>query len=159
MCSSDLHALSALQVDSLATAVLLHLAPADGDGDGWTLTWSTAGHLPPLLVHADGVDVLGPEDGDLMLGVDPTTPRSDRTRRVAPGDTLLLYSDGLVERAGEHIDDGLLRLRACVEAEAAHAGGTPDPDALVDAVLARLLPGTVCDDVAVLAVRIEGHGG
>ena len=67
---------------------------------------------------------------------------------IGPGSTLLFFTDGLVERRGEDIDDGLARL-------ARSAGARSDLSAarLVDAILEDMLVGELKDDVALLAVR------
>ncbi|WP_447646920.1 SpoIIE family protein phosphatase [Nocardioides zeae] len=74
--------------------------------------------------------------------------RGPRGRR-AGGSTLLLYTDGLVERRGELLDEGIERLRAAVAAQPGLG-----PDALCDHVLAALGP-FEDDDVAVLALRLD----
>ena len=98
-----------------------------------------------MLRHPDGrVEAL--EDADnLLLGVTTPTRRSAR-RRLERGSTLLLYTDGLVERRGEHLQDGLDRLRAAL------AAGPQDVHELVGA-LVRRLDGSD-DDVALMAVRL-----
>jgi GAF domain-containing protein len=94
-----------LSVGSLATAVLARVER--GAPPLRTLRWSNAGHLPPLLIGPDGSTALLRSEPDLLLGLDPETPRSDHALDVAPGSTLLLYTDGLVERRGASIDEGL----------------------------------------------------
>ena len=67
---------------------------------------------------------------------------------MVPGSTLLLYTDGLVERPGEHIDDGMAELAARVRE------APEDPNALCDHLLATLVPaGGAMDDVAILTLR------
>ncbi len=140
-------ALRGLDLDTLATAALAHV---DRDGDGCRLRWSNAGHLPPLLRGPDGnVHELG-GTADLMLGVDPATRRRDHGVDVAPGSTLLLYTDGLVERRGESLEDGIQRLRALFGAV-----GDRHPDDVCDALLGSDLTESRRDDTAVLAVRFD----
>jgi phosphoserine phosphatase RsbU/P len=119
--------------------------------DGTTLLrWSNAGHPPPVLLAAGGaVEVLAREP-DLLLGVDPTAARADHERALAPGDTLLLYTDGLIERRGVPLDDGTAWLAGTL-------GGLADRplEALCDALLAGMAAGPA-DDVAVLAARVDG---
>lgn len=108
-----------------ATAVYGRYHPGSG-----RLDWSSAGHVPPLHVSAGGkVTVL---DGvpDTPLGVPRSHPGSDRVLHLAPGDTLVLYSDGVVERRLGGIDQGIDRLLATVEA---HAGDGLDE--MADAVM------------------------
>ncbi|MFD6176205.1 MULTISPECIES: SpoIIE family protein phosphatase [unclassified Isoptericola] len=123
--------------------------PGTGD-DACRLWWSSAGHPRPVVVRADGhVEELTGRP-DLMLGVDPSAARRDHAAELRPGDTLLLYTDGLVEsRTVSYVERvqrliGVLEeLRACPTAEL--------PQAIVD----RMVPGTQRDDVAVLAARVR----
>ncbi|MGW2305242.1 PP2C family protein-serine/threonine phosphatase [Streptomyces sp. NPDC001809] len=126
-----------------ATVLLVRVDPARG-----AATFASAGHLPPAVIHADGsaelVDLdVGPPLGTGVGGYEPTT------RPLRPGDTLLLFTDGLVERRGEDIDHSLARL--------ASLRLPPDsgPDRVVEEVLGRLGAHRAEDDVAVLAARIR----
>lgn len=116
-----------------------------------TVRWSNAGHPSPMLITPDGgvEDVVGVRP-DLLLGVDPDTTRSEATRTLQPGATLVLFTDGLVERRDEGIGDGLARLRATLEELAGR-----DLDDLCDEVVARMLPSRPQDDVVVLALRLD----
>lgn len=143
-------AMADLGVDGLATLVYLRIEEPDGSG-GRTLRWTNAGHPPPLLLTPDGeLTWLEDEHGDLMLGVLPDAHRSDNIRRIPDGSTLLLYTDGLVERRGEDLTDGLERLRKAALAQA--AGPVVD---FLDGILTDLDDGALADDVAVLAVRFR----
>ena len=137
-----------LAVDGMASLFYARIERAD---DGWSLRWTNAGHPPPVLVdpagHASLVDVGA---ADLVLGVDAGTSRSDNRTDICPGSTLLLYTDGLVERRGEDLDAGLERL--CAAARRHH--GLPVEDFL-QAVLADLVTDRLDDDVALLAVRFR----
>lgn len=114
-----------------------------------TLRWARAGHLPPLLVDATDAGYLEGGHG-AVLGMSGRPPYTEGTTVVRPGATLLLYTDGLVERRGELIDDGLERLRAA----AAELADAP-PEQLVDGLLDRLEEkGVHLDDIAVVAVRL-----
>jgi len=90
---------------------------------------------------------------DLLLGVEPTAVRTENEAVLSPGSTLLLYTDGLVERRDQIFDDGIGLLGAALS-------GLRDlpVGALCDALLARLLPSVAQDDVALLAVRLLGTG-
>ncbi|WP_344733874.1 PP2C family protein-serine/threonine phosphatase [Nocardioides fonticola] len=152
-------ALDGLGLDTLATAVVAHLRPGGSEDAGdssWQLAWASAGHPPPVLLGLDGTTRLleptTPDGVDLMLGVAPGTDRDDRTLAVPAGSVLLLYTDGLIERGREHLDDGLDRLRGAVE-EVAAGGGAASLDDLLDGVLTRVTGGGRADDIAVLAVR------
>ncbi len=116
-----------------------------------TISYSCAGHPPPVLVQADGTFRLLDAATDPPLGAWPESAR--RTGAVAaytPGAVLVLYSDGLVERRGEDIDTGLDRLTASL---VRHRALTPE--ALADALLADLGAGDGADDdTALVVVRL-----
>ncbi|WP_367325666.1 PP2C family protein-serine/threonine phosphatase [Streptomyces sp. HUAS ZL42] len=137
----------------VTTACLARLEP---DGDGWRLHWSTAGHLPPLVVTADGrTRYLHAEPG-VPLGVDIRLPRPDHTFPLTAGDTVLLFTDGLVEHPGQSLDAGLGALAATA---AAHVRLPLDD---LCRTLAAQHPSDGHDDLALLAVRtpptsIEDH--
>ena len=137
-----------LDVDGLATVLLARVErrPDVPDAGTRTLRWSNAGHLPPLLLTADGRVTCLDSPPDLLLGVDVDTARTEHTAELPDGSTLLLFTDGLVERRGESLDDGLARLQQVL------AGLVDLPlDALCDRLLDQLAADG--DDVALLAVR------
>ena len=137
-----------LGVASFATAVHVHLARS---GDGWAAAWSNAGHPPPLLVPARGEPrLLDAPDADVPLCVAPTEPRHTHRTTLGPGDTLLLYTDGLVEVPGENLGAGLARLAAT----AGGARGLP-LEALCDHLLAQVTD--IRDDIALIAFRADGR--
>ena len=137
---------------TLVCAVVDPPDPAGGAG-GRTVRWTSAGHLPPLLLLPDGrVEELR-RCPEVLLGVAPETARSDHVIRTPPGAVLLLYTDGLVERRGEDVDAGVARLAAALARRAGQA-----PADVVAGVLADLLPQQAEDDVAVLAVRVDDPG-
>ncbi|MGR7024112.1 PP2C family protein-serine/threonine phosphatase [Geodermatophilus sp. URMC 62] len=112
------------------------------------LRWSNAGHLPPLLLDPDGTTTLLTTRPEVMLGVDPCARRTDHTAELGVGQTLLLVTDGLVERPGLDLDEGTAVLR-----EALRDLGEEPLESLCDTLLARLVPGHGRDDVALVAVR------
>ncbi|MFB7927631.1 PP2C family protein-serine/threonine phosphatase [Streptomyces sp. NPDC056039] len=121
------------------------------DFDRRTITYSSAGHPPPVLVHPDGRAELldGATDTPLDARPDPI-PRPQADTSYTPGATLVLYTDGLIERRGEDIDTGLGRL-----ADALARNRDQDPEALADTVLLELLPpGGATDDTALVIVRL-----
>ncbi|MFF5159300.1 SpoIIE family protein phosphatase [Streptomyces sp. NPDC000348] len=131
--------------ESTATCVY---ALVKGRGDGpWELVHSSAGHPPPLLIEPDGRTRYLEGGSGLMLGVDPRALRPRARDAIPAHATVLLYTDGLIERRGEHLDDALERLRRHAAALAR------EPlDVLCDELLIGL--GTDGDDdIAVLAVR------
>ncbi|MFF3597763.1 PP2C family protein-serine/threonine phosphatase [Kitasatospora indigofera] len=121
------------------------------DWDNGTVTYSSAGHPPPLLLHADGRIEFLDRATDPPLGARPEhVPRPQATTTFDEGDTLVLYTDGLIERRHEDIDVGLARL---ADSLAEHR--REDPEAMADCVLAALLaerPAT--DDAALVIVRL-----
>ena len=137
-----------LHPDTLATAALAFI---ERDGEGRTsLRWASAGHPPPVLVRGpDRVELLGSTFGELLLGVDPQARRSESRVALEPGDTVLLYTDGLVERRDATLDEGLARLRTAL----ADLAGRP-LETVCDELLARMLHGTPQDDVALVALRL-----
>jgi serine phosphatase RsbU (regulator of sigma subunit) len=141
-------AIDGLALDTLATALVAELGPAP-DG-GTAMRWASAGHPAPILLSPDGrVGLLDSVPADLLLGVDPTQPRTDHGTVLAPGSTVLLYTDGLVERRDRDIDAGTAELVDVLT----ECAGLP-LDALCDRVLERMFLPDAEDDVAVLAVRL-----
>ncbi|MFI8261063.1 MULTISPECIES: PP2C family protein-serine/threonine phosphatase [unclassified Streptomyces] len=121
------------------------------DWDSRTITYSSAGHLPPALVRLDGtVDFLD-QATDPPLGARPEhLPRPQAATGFANGDTLVLYTDGLVERRREDIDTSLGRLAATLVRHR-----EADPERIADALLIDLLPaGGATDDTALIVVRL-----
>ncbi|MBW8705807.1 Phosphoserine phosphatase RsbP [Streptomyces sp. MBT84] len=116
------------------------------------LIYSSAGHPPPVLLHSDGSCDLLEQATDPPLGTRlEHVPRPQATTSYTPGDTLILYTDGLIERRGEDIDAGLARLTSvlatCTRFGAEH---------LADALLARLdLTSGAGDDIAMVIVRLD----
>ncbi|MFJ7902062.1 PP2C family protein-serine/threonine phosphatase [Streptomyces sp. NPDC096198] len=126
-----------------ATCLLVQVDPARG-----TASLTSAGHLPPALFTGDGTGELldvptGPPLGTGVGGYEPTT------RALTLQDTLLLFTDGLVERRKEDIDVSLARLAGLRVRPGA------DVEELLSDVLDRLDAGHAEDDVAVLAARIR----
>jgi hypothetical protein len=80
------------------------------DLESGALRYALAGHPPPLLIRADGSTELLEEGRSPLLGVAPVEARAEGSAFLAAGDTLILYTDGLVERPDSSIDDGLAAL-------------------------------------------------
>jgi serine phosphatase RsbU (regulator of sigma subunit)/PAS domain-containing protein len=145
--------MAVLGTEVLATAAVARLEQTDDErARGVTrLRWANAGHLPPLVVQPDGsVADLTSWHGDLMLGVDAGTVRQESVVTLDRGATVLLYTDGLVERRDSDLDAGVTRLRRTLT-ELAHL----PLEELLDEVLERLVDGRPEDDVAVVAVRLH----
>jgi serine phosphatase RsbU (regulator of sigma subunit) len=107
---------------------------------------ASAGHFLPLLLTAgEAKYVPGPVDPP--VGVSTADRLTSVTVDVPPNATLVAFTDGVVERKGEHIDVGLERLRC-----AANADGLP-LETLVDNLIAALIPDGAHDDAVILAIR------
>ncbi|WP_329223186.1 SpoIIE family protein phosphatase [Streptomyces sp. NBC_01485] len=125
-----------------ATMVLARYSPGER-----RLKWAQAGHPPPLLVRGGAARCLDRPFGVLLGATD--TPRYEEAEiRLEPGDRLLLYTDGLVERPAESIDQGLERLAGA----AAHPGAAGR--ASLDRLLGAMLEPEGRDDVCVLDIRV-----
>lgn len=119
-------------------------------GDMWKLRWSNAGHLPPILVHPDGgVERLSSQP-EPLLGTGTTIERTYHQRDLVAGSTLVFYTDGLIEQAGENLDTGLDRLVAAL-LQAEERGS---PETILDLILERL-PRSPDDDIAVLVASLD----
>lgn len=111
---------------------------------GWHLQHSSAGHLPLLLRMQDGrVDLLD-DPPDLPLGVE-IRPRASHRLALEAGTTVVACTDGLLERRGKSLDEGLRRLVVLART------APEEPAALVEHLLHGLGGG---DDAAVLALRL-----
>jgi serine phosphatase RsbU (regulator of sigma subunit) len=144
--------LTGLHIGTLATVLVARVEQtAEEARDGVReLRWSSAGHLPPLLLRAGGGVTLLETPPETLLGTESARPRSDHHLRLAPGDTVVFYTDGLIEHGRTPIDDGLLRLRRL----AAELGPVPVDD-LCDALLDRIVRHRPDDDIALVAVRFH----
>ncbi|MDO9458490.1 PP2C family protein-serine/threonine phosphatase [Nocardioides sp.] len=138
-------ALHGLEVGTFATAVLAVLEPDDRGGS--TLTWSNAGHPPPYVVHDGAVTELQSVP-ELLLGVEPTSRRTTSRVTLARGSTVVLYTDGLVERRDRVLDAGLAWL-----ADELRLHGGREPDDLADHLLAAT-EHVAEDDTALVCVRV-----
>ncbi|MCX3063090.1 PP2C family protein-serine/threonine phosphatase [Streptomyces beihaiensis] len=136
-----LHAITDLPV---TTACLARIEPRE---DGWTLHWSTAGHLPPLLITDHHTEYLHAEPG-LPLAVNAEEHRPDHTRPLPLGATVVFFTDGLIEDPARSVDEGLAEL---AELAAAHVGL---PLQQFVNTLADRHPSDGHDDMAILALRV-----
>jgi serine phosphatase RsbU (regulator of sigma subunit) len=128
----------------MATVLVARFRPSSG-----ALRWASAGHLPALLRRADGSSLFLEGGRSVPLGALAHVAFEADETTLAPGDTLMLFTDGLVERRGVPLDESLEQLRLV-----APVGG--DAAVLCDAIVDALLPeGTEADDVAVLTARVR----
>ncbi|KOU56447.1 protein phosphatase [Streptomyces sp. MMG1533] len=121
------------------------------DWDDRSITYSCAGHLPPALLHPDGTVTFLDQATDPPLSARPEhLPRPQARTPFDVGATLVLYTDGLIERRTEDIDTSLSRL-----ADSLTRHRRSDPEALADALLADLLPPSGnTDDTALIVLRL-----
>ncbi|MFJ7332862.1 PP2C family protein-serine/threonine phosphatase [Streptomyces sp. NPDC101116] len=138
------HTLQAVTPNPVTTTALARIEP---EGTGRRLRWSTAGHVPPLLITPERrVEILSEEPG-LPLGVDPEEPRPEHSRFLAPGTTLVFFTDGLIEHPSHPIDESLAEL---ADLAAVHTA-LPLRDFVC--ALADHHPSDGHDDMALLALR------
>jgi serine phosphatase RsbU (regulator of sigma subunit) len=143
-------ALAYIAEDHRPAAVLAKLADFVGGGDhdyfatvlcaligveGRTLTVSSAGHLAPLLLAGGSGEYVSVQ-AEPPIGFPHSGPFREATVTVPAGATLVAFTDGLVERRGEVLDEGLARLREMAIRE--HLGG--------DDLLAKLVRDLTSDD-------------
>ena len=148
----DLPAAALEHLDRLAAGIPGALASTAAvvilDLDSGRLCWARAGHPPPLLIEPGQARYLTGGAGG-PLGVARRPPYTEATTRIEPGGCLLLYTDGLVERRRQVIDEGLDHLAATATRLCREA-----PTILLDGLLAAALPDTgPADDIALIAAR------
>ncbi|WP_441248050.1 SpoIIE family protein phosphatase [Kitasatospora sp. McL0602] len=129
--------------DYIATAICGLLDPRTG-----RLSWARAGHLPPVLTHDGTARTAGLPAGQ-VLGATAGAAYGPAELRLAPGETLLLYTDGLVERRGDDLDHGVARLLRAAEEYRA-----PDLQGLLDHLLRRLGAPNPADDTCLVGLRL-----
>ncbi|WP_167586465.1 GAF domain-containing SpoIIE family protein phosphatase [Kineococcus rubinsiae] len=145
-------AIPALRIDTLATAVFGRIEQ-DGEERREGLRrfhHANAGHLPPLLLHPDGHAELLSHRPELLLGLAAETPRTSHTHDLPPGSTLLLFTDGLIERRDRPLSRGLDELLAA----AGRHRELPLAEFL-DALVTELVGDRPLDDCALIAVRLH----
>lgn len=136
-----------LNMAKTATTIYAHLTPQE---TGARMTWSNAGHPPPLLHQPDGaVQLL--TDHSILIGARGNTKRRMQATRTLPaGSTMVFYTDGLIEGHHQPLDDGLARLRRAAATHSSEHGA----EALCDTLTNALIDEATDDDVALLAVQI-----
>jgi len=111
-----------------------------------------AGHLPPVIATMDGTALLADDAASVPLGV-PGCRRTEAELHLGPGDALLLFTDGLVERRDRAIDDGLSALLEALRRTGAHV---PLDESLQSVVTLMTADGAAEDDVTALVIRRGG---
>jgi serine phosphatase RsbU (regulator of sigma subunit) len=112
------------------------------------VTAAAAGHLPPLVISGGAAEYLDVPVGPPIGAVRQPTTYQEKSFDLAEDATILMFTDGLVERRGESIDDGLTRLSET----AARATGTVDE--VLHQITGELIAASTDDDTAVLGVRL-----
>jgi anti-anti-sigma factor len=130
----------AAQMATLVYAVL--------DPDTRNLSFASAGHPPPLLIGPDGLANFLMEGRSPPLGVTKAAP-AEATVTIRPGSTLVMYTDGLIERRHGSIDESMEALRTAVQGHHGDLNSLCD-----DRVLQPPRPESIGDDVALLMVRL-----
>jgi hypothetical protein len=131
-----------------ASGTMLH-AHLRRQARGWLLTWTNVGHMAPVVASAGGgTEQLG--EHDLLFHPElPDRPRTDHQRLLETGSTLLLFTDGLVERRDHDLDAVVARAARMLAAGARE----PLPD-LLGAITDEVAGEAHDDDVVLLAVRL-----
>jgi GAF domain-containing protein/anti-sigma regulatory factor (Ser/Thr protein kinase) len=134
--------------DRVVTAVVGTITPSTG-----RVVLSNAGHPPPLVVRSDGTVAFCPLQHSLLIAAGLNgTPRPRDEMVLERGDSLVMYSDGLIERRGELITNGMERLGAAATVIA--KSGWPDRAAVTFASM--LSNEELTDDVVVLCINYIG---
>lgn len=142
-------AAAALRLEAFAAVTVAVVDPPAPDGSR-RVTWARAGSLPPLVRRADlGAELVDDRPGRLF-GLLLPKERPESTLVLEPCASLLLFTDGLVERRGELLSDSLEHLRQDVERVVDLRLGR-----LADCVLARSTPIRGTDDVALVALQVD----
>jgi serine phosphatase RsbU (regulator of sigma subunit)/anti-sigma regulatory factor (Ser/Thr protein kinase) len=119
--------------------------------DTWVVELTRAGHPYPLVVHADGTTTFLTDASGPPLGTGTGADYDVQRVQLTPGDSLIFYTDGLIERRGGQLTDGERAL-----AEAA-VSGPDEPELKCETIIERLTGGTeIADDVAILVLRVLG---
>ena len=127
--------------DEMATLLFVAL-----DVEARSATIVSAGHPPPIAIGPGGSRLLAVELAP-PLGFGSHTMFHESTASLETGDTLLLYTDGLIDRPDLAIEEGLQRLLGAAEGQR-----DADPEELCDGILSAMLSGDVSDDIALLAL-------
>jgi GAF domain-containing protein/anti-sigma regulatory factor (Ser/Thr protein kinase) len=142
------HLFDALVEERVVTAVVGTISPSTG-----VVRLANAGHPPPLIVKADGTPAYTTAHGSLLIAAGlGGPPRPVQEFALAPGDSLIMYSDGLVERRGELISVGMARLSE-LATRIARDGWPSHPAA---ALASHLSDDEQTDDVVVLSLQYVG---
>ncbi len=143
-----------------ATVVFGLLEPAAAPGAGFDVTLGTGGHIPACWLHRatspgpGDVEELGP-DGGMLVGAFPEARFTSRRLRLAPGEALLFYTDGLIDTRGGGASFGEDGLSAFLSSHVGRGAARLVADL---ATLVRGLDPALPDDVALLAMSAPETG-
>jgi len=141
----ELDAVAGLIPDAFCTTVFLAVL----DTDSGEFLYSCAGHLPAVLATPHSAPTLLVDARSVPLAVQRKKSRPQSSVVLPPGSTLMLYTDGLVERRDVSLDDGIARLSATVA-----SGMNLTVDAVADAALSEMAPPNgYDDDIAIVVYR------
>lgn len=139
-------AMDGLNLGVLASAIM---AKVENNNDGThQVSWSNAGHPPPILRATDGQVTVLEEQPDLLLGLDPKTQRHSHQSILTSGSILVFYTDGLIERRYADLGDGIKMLSQLIE-----RNQNLDVSELADLILSSLAPEEQEDDIALLILK------
>jgi serine phosphatase RsbU (regulator of sigma subunit) len=142
--------------DAMATVLYGLYTPGTGE-----FVLSSAGHLPPVIAAPGSQAGLLPLKPDPPIGIADDPPRRSATFVIPPGALVCCFTDGLVERRDQMIDDGMDRLAATMDKlVAAGPGGTPErsaEDACAEAMRALVGNAPAPDDIAVVMLSRPGN--
>ncbi|MEV6290223.1 SpoIIE family protein phosphatase [Streptomyces sp. NPDC051896] len=139
--------LASQTLDPQSTATCVYAVIKGGEDRGSNLHHSSAGHLPPLLTTREGDTHYLEAGSGPLIGLDAGLLRTSAHDRLPPHSTLLLFTDGLIERRGESLDDAMIRLRLHTAEQA------QDPlDVFCDELIIEFGADST-DDIALLALR------
>jgi serine phosphatase RsbU (regulator of sigma subunit) len=132
-----------LEPEDMATAFYGTIDPSD-----LSFRFSTAGHMPPIIRDPDGTVRIMTMEGGPPLGVPSDWSFSDTEKQLFPGSSVVIFTDGLVERRDASLDDGFLWLSELCRAEC-------DPEKLCHVIVDELTAGgALDDDVAFLVIEV-----
>ncbi|SEG93402.1 Serine phosphatase RsbU, regulator of sigma subunit [Nonomuraea solani] len=140
---NDLIVHSSEGVTVTGTAIVGHFDPEDH-----SFCWTNAGHPAPVLIREGRAELVDAVPG-MMLGAFDATEYGMTRTPLEPGDLLVLYTDGIVERRGHDLDTGMNAL-----VQAAGSCTADDPEEVISCLLRRMGGESAEDDVCVIAVRV-----
>ncbi len=118
------------------------------DHDTRTLTWSTAGHPYPIIVDSKRTTTVLSETHGAPLGTGFTAEYGQQQHRFARGDTIVFYTDGLIERPGESLDEATDQLCDTIQRSL-------ESHDVASAVFDEMVPDDHSDDIAVLTLKFD----